>query len=79
MSLIASASRRTPSSIRALGTDENESRNVRSPDSSRKNAVPGVNPTPRWSARGSSAFALMPSGSVISSENPPCGSVQVTS
>ena len=77
--LIVSASRRTPSSIRPAATDENESRSVRWPPPSTKKGAPGVKATPRSIACRSRAPASMPAGSVSSSENPPWGSVQVTS
>ena len=49
----ASASRRTPSSICATGTAENDSRSARAPPPSTKKALPGVKVTPRHCARGS--------------------------
>src|SRR6185295_7013996 len=73
-----SASRRTPSSIWATGTAENDRRSARAPPPSTKKALPGVKVTPRLCARGRSAAASMPSGSVSSSEKPPRVSVQVT-
>src|SRR5436309_551351 len=77
--LMVSARRRIPSSMRLAATDENESRRVRWPPPSTKKGAPGAKATPRSIACGNSAPASTPDGRVTSSENPPWGSVHVTS